>query len=144
MVPSVPSSARFTNSFCGYREIEYLPEFYCLHRQRRPDVSGRQRVAQGMRAVVGPDTPIVIGVALGVLAVFVVKEGDNLVHYGPGHRKTGTENRPRKLQGEVCADTLVSDEIFEASANVRGRVGVKLDAFVDALFDHIMHGGVEL
>src|SRR5215469_10791828 len=97
-----------------------------------------------MGAVVGPDTPIVVGLALGVFAVFVIQEDDNFVHHWRGHGKSGTEDRPRKLQCEICADALVSDEIFKAHAGIRGWVVMKLDAVVDALFDRIMHSGVEL
>src|SRR5262245_60735956 len=97
-----------------------------------------------MGAVVGPDTPIVVGLTLSVFAVFVIQEGDDFVHHWRGHGKSGTEDRPRKLKCEVCADALVSDEIFEARIGVRGWVVMKLNALVDALFDRIMHSGVEL
>src|SRR5215471_8116299 len=97
-----------------------------------------------MGAIVGPDTPIVVGLALGVFAVFIIEKRDDLVHHLRSHRKPGTEDRPRKLKCEVCADALVSDEIFKARTGVRGWVVMKLNALVDALFDHIMHSGVEL
>src|ERR1700756_4944104 len=97
-----------------------------------------------MRAIVGPDTPIVVGIALGVFAVFVVQEGDDLVYHCLGHRKTGAENRPRKSQCEVCADGLVSDEIFEARGSVRRWVVVKLDPFEYACLDYVMSGCVKM
>src|SRR6516225_11918621 len=97
-----------------------------------------------MGAIVGPDTPIVVGLALGVFSVFVIQERDDLVHHLRSHWKSGTEDRSRELKCEVCADALVSDEILEARTGVRGWVVMKLDAFVDALFDRIVHSGVEL
>src|SRR5215472_4257853 len=96
-----------------------------------------------MGAIVGPDTPIIVGLTLSVFAVFVIQKGDDLVHHPCSHWKSGAENRPRELQCEVCADALVSDEIFEARTGVRRRVVMKLNAFVDALFDRITHSGVE-
>src|SRR5262249_30293081 len=64
----------------------------------------------------------------------LVQEGDNFIHHWRSHGKTGTEDRPRKLQCEVCADALVGDEIFEAHARVRGWVVMKLDAVVKRPF----------
>src|SRR5580693_10103161 len=97
-----------------------------------------------MNTVVCPDTPIVVGVALGVFAVLVVQESDDFVQHASSHRNAGTENRARKLQREVGADALVCDKIFEATTSVRGRVVVKLDALVDALLDCVMHSGLEM
>src|SRR6516162_7559211 len=93
---------------CGYGEVEYLTEFYRLHGQRRPDVGSCQGVPQRMGAVVGPDTPIVVGVALGVFAVLVVQEGDDFVQHRLGYRKAGAEHGPGELEGEIGTDASFS------------------------------------
>src|SRR5271169_1297003 len=96
-----------------------------------------------MGTVVGPDTPIVGGFSLGVFAVLVVQEGDDLFQHRLGHRKARAKHRPGELEGEVCADTLVHNEILEARSRPGARVVVKIDALVDTLGDRVAHGGVE-
>src|SRR5690349_17273032 len=96
-----------------------------------------------MGTVVGPDTPIVVGCSLGVFAVLVVQEGDDLVQHWLGHRKARAKHRPGELEGEVGADTLVRNEIFEARARPGARGIMKIDAFVDALGYRLAHSGFE-
>ena len=110
MFPEVPSTARLTNSFAGAAGLSICRNFIACA-DSGVQIFAAAEALQGMSAIVAPDTPIVAGLALGVLSVFVVEEGDNRVHHGPGHRKAGAENRPRKLQGEVCANARVGDEI---------------------------------
>src|SRR5215831_10833226 len=61
-----------------------------------------------------------------------------------GDQMFAAANALRKVQGEVCADGLVSNEIFEAHCSVRRRVIVKFDSFEYAFLDYLMHGGVEM
>src|SRR5271157_5928930 len=124
-------------------KIEYLPELDSPHRQRRPDVRGCQGVPQGMGAVVRPDTPVVVGFALDVFAVFVVQEGDYLFQHWLGHGKARAKDRARKLERLVGADALGRNEVFEARSCSHTRGVVKLDALIDALVDDIMQCGFE-
>src|SRR5215469_6539757 len=97
-----------------------------------------------MGAVVGPNAPIVVGLAFGIFAVLVVQKRDDLVQHRPGNGKARAEHRPGKLQCEVGAYALIYDKILEASAGVRGRVVVKLDALVDAFLDCVAHSPREM
>src|SRR4051794_1160924 len=58
-----------------------------------------------MGAVVGPDTPIVVGFALRVFAVLVVQESDHLFQHRLGHRNARAKHRPGELEGEVGTKT---------------------------------------
>src|SRR5271166_6934443 len=97
-----------------------------------------------MGAVVSPDAPIIVGVSLGVFAVLVVQERDDLLQHWLGHRKARAKDRARELKREVRADALGCDEVFDARSCTHTRGVVKLDAFVDALVDGIMHCGFEM
>src|ERR1700746_117436 len=97
-----------------------------------------------MRAVVGPDAPIVVRCPFGVFAVFVVEESDDLMQHRLGHWKARAKDGAGELQREVGTDGLIGNKIFEARSRSRARIVVKLDSFIDALIDGIPYGGIEM
>jgi hypothetical protein len=97
-----------------------------------------------MRAVVRPDTPVVVGFSLGVFAVLVIQEGNDFLQHRLGHRKARAEHRPGELEGEVRADAFVGNEILEAGSRTSIWIVVKLDPFVDSFVDRISDSGFEM
>src|SRR5947207_13710841 len=97
-----------------------------------------------MRAVVGPDAPIVVGFSFGVFTVFVVEESDDLVQHRLGHWKARTKDGAGELQCEVGTDGLIGNKIFEARSRSSAWIVVKLDSSIDALIHGIPYGGIEI
>src|SRR5215510_7695504 len=97
-----------------------------------------------MRAVVGPDAPIVVGLSFGVFAVFVVEESDDLAQHRLGHWKARAKDGAGELQREVGTDGLIDNKIFEARSGSSARIVVKLDPFVDTLGHRILYSGIEM
>src|SRR5262245_2126737 len=88
-----------------------------------------------MDTIVCPHAPIVIGLSLRVLAVFVVQEGDDLVQHRLGYRKPRAKRRACKVECEVGTNSVLRNEIFEAPSVARIRIVVKIHPFVDLLVD---------
>src|SRR5262245_4467491 len=97
-----------------------------------------------MRAVVGPDAPIVVGFTFGVFAVFVVEEGDDLAQHRLGHWKARAKDGASELQREIGADGLIGNESFGARSRSSPRIVAKLNSFIDSLVDRIPDGGIEM
>src|SRR5438477_239527 len=96
-----------------------------------------------MRAVVGPDAPIVVGFSFGVFAVFVVEESDDLAQHRLGHWKTRAKDGAGELR-EVGTDGLIGNKIFEARSRSSARIVVKLDSFINTHVDRVPYGGIEM
>src|SRR6516162_9164171 len=129
---------------CRYREVEDLAEFYRPYRQWRPYVSGRQGIAQRMSAVVSPDIPIIIRFSFEVLPILVVQKGDYFIQHRLGNRNPRAKHRPRELQRKIGANALLCYKVFEIWVSPYTGGSVKPDTLVDALADHVTHGGLEM
>src|SRR5262245_44357450 len=97
-----------------------------------------------MDTIVCPDAPIVVGFSLGVLAVFIVQEGDHLVQHPFSYRKARAKGRSCKAKCEVGANSVFRNKIFEASSVVRVRIIMKLYPFIDLFIDSITYGDSKL
>src|SRR6516225_7388254 len=97
-----------------------------------------------MGTVVGPNTPIVVGLPFEILLIFVVQERDDLVQHRLGNGSACAKHRSRELECEIGADALGRDKIREIWVSPDAWRSVKFDALVDAFADHIAYRGVEV
>src|SRR6516164_10481045 len=96
-----------------------------------------------MRAIVGPDIPVVIGLSFEVLPVLVVQKGNYFIQHGLGDRGACAELRPCKLEGKIGANAFACNKIREVWVRPDTGGGMKFDTLVDALADHVTHGSLK-